>query len=378
MRCRKQDVILAWSRIETGSGDILESFGLTVGKKKISIPIIQGGMGIGVSRSGLAGAVAKNGGVGVIASVALGLISPYFRKKSDYYEANKLALRDEIRKARQIAGTGVIGVNCMVAITDYDDMVRVSVENGADLIISGAGLPTYLPALTAGYPDVALVPIVSSVKAAQVIIKKWERSYKRIPDAIIYEHPTYAGGHLGASHDELSHEKYDFKRVIPDLVEAVNPFGKIPIIAAGGIWDADDIRMVMALGASGVQMASRFVCTYECDADIKFKEIYLSAADEDVAIVHSPVGLPGRAIKTEFMKSGKKARGKGCMANCLKVCAKRDTGEDFCIALALKKAVTGDIKNGLFFAGSNAPKSAKMVYVAELMEELAKGFSPAS
>jgi len=308
----------------------LEPVGLTIGKKKVRIPIIQGGMGIGVSRSGLAGAVAKNGGVGVIASVALGLISPYFKKKSDYYEANKLSLRDEIKKAREIAGSGVIGVNCMVAITDYEQMVKVSVENGADLIISGAGLPTSLPGLTKEYPDVALVPIVSSVKAASVIIRKWEKSY-----------------------------------------------GRIPIIAAGGIWDAKDIRNVMSLGASGVQMASRFVCTHECDADIKFKEIYISAGDEDLAIVHSPVGLPGRAINTAFMKSGKKAKGKGCMANCLKVCAKRDMGEEFCIALALKKAVTGDIKNGLFFAGTNAPKSSKLVSVADLMKELAEGFVPA-
>lgn len=354
----------------------MEPFGLAIGKKNIKVPIIQGGMGIGVSRSGLAGAVAKNGGVGVIASVALGLISPYFKKKSDYYEANKLALRDEIKKARVIAGSGIIGVNCMVAITDYEDMVRVSVENGADMIISGAGLPTSLPGLTREYPDVALVPIVSSVKAAQVIIKKWEKSYSRIPDAIIYEHPKYAGGHLGASHDELDHPKYDFQSVIPDLVAAVKPFGQIPVIAAGGIWNAGDIQTVIALGASGVQMASRFVCTYECDADIKFKEIYISAGEEDLAIVHSPVGLPGRAISTAFMKAEKKAKGKGCMANCLKVCAKRDTGEDFCIALALKKAVSGDVKNGLFFAGTNAPRSSKMVSVAELMSELSQGFAP--
>lgn len=354
----------------------MEQVGLTIGKKKVRIPIIQGGMGIGVSRSGLAGAVANNGGVGVIASVALGLISPYFKKKSDYHKANKLALRDEVRKAREIAGDGIFGVNCMVAISDYENMVRVSVENGADIIISGAGLPTSLPAITAGYPDVALVPIVSSVKAAQVIIKKWGRDYGRLPDAIIYEHPKYAGGHLGAGYGELDDPKYDYSRTIPGLVEAVRPFGNIPIIAAGGIWNAADIRAVMALGASGVQMASRFVCTYECDAAIEFKEVYLSAGDEDLTIVHSPVGLPGRAIKTAFLKSGKKARGKGCMANCLKVCAKRDMGEEFCIALALKKAVTGDLKNGLFFAGTNASRSNKMVSVADLMKELSEGFIP--
>lgn len=354
----------------------MEPRGLIIGKKRIRIPIIQGGMGIGVSRSGLAGAVAKNGGVGVIASVALGLLSPYFKKKSDYYEANRLALRDELKKAREIAGNGIIGVNCMVAITDYEDMVRVSVENGADMIISGAGLPTSLPALTKNYPDVALVPIVSSVKAAQVIIKKWEKSHSRLPDAIIYEHPKYAGGHLGASHDELDHPKYDFATVIPELVLAVKPFGNIPIIAAGGIWNSSDIKKVMALGAAGVQMASRFVCTYECDAAIEFKQVYMSAGDEDLAIVHSPVGLPGRVINTAFMKSGKKAKGKGCMANCLKVCAKRDTGEEFCIAMALKKAVDGDIKNGLFFAGTNATKSDKIVSVADLMKELAEGFVP--
>lgn len=349
---------------------------LIIGKKKLRIPIIQGGMGVGVSRSGLAGAVAKEGGMGVIASVALGLLSPYFKRKSDYFEVNKLALRHELEKARKIAGEdGIIGVNCMVAINDYEDMVRVSAENGADAIIAGAGLPTSLPELVKGYPDIALIPIISSVKAAQVIIKKWERNYNRIPDAIIYEHPKYAGGHLGAVYGEINDAKYDFSGVIPELVKVASGYGDIPIIAAGGIWQASDIREVLAFGARGVQMASRFVCTYECDANIAFKKLYLSSAEKDITIVHSPVGLPGRAINTAFLKSKKIAKGRGCMANCLKVCAKRDKGEDFCIALALKKAVRGDLENGLFFAGTNATRSVNLVSVANLMTELAEAFT---
>lgn len=350
---------------------------LIIGKKKLRIPIIQGGMGVGVSRAGLAGAVAKEGGMGVIASVALGLLSPYFKRKSDYFEANKLALRDELKKARAIAGEdGIIGVNCMVAINDYENMVRVSAENGADAIIAGAGLPTSLPELVKGYPDIALIPIVSSVKAAQIIIRKWERSYNKIPDAIIYEHPKYAGGHLGAAYEEINDAKHDFSSVIPELVKVAKPFGGIPIIAAGGIWYVSDIREILALGAQGAQMASRFVCTYECDADIAFKKLYLHSAEKDITIIHSPVGLPGRAINTAFLKFKKEAKGNGCMANCLKVCAKRDRSEDFCIALALKKAVMGDLKNGLFFAGANAHKSVRLYSVAELMNELKAAFIP--
>ncbi|MDH4228273.1 MAG: nitronate monooxygenase family protein [Nitrospirota bacterium] len=354
---------------------------LRIGKRVARLPIVQGGMGIRVSASRLAAAVAREGGVGVIASVALGLASRYYHKKSDYFAANKLALRDEIEAARSQAPDGIIGVNCMVAITDHEAMVRTSAENGADLIISGAGLPLQLPAFTEGYPDCALVPIVSTAKAAQVLCRRWEGTHKRLPDAFVVEDPNTAGGHLGARRDQLGDPAFNLDKVIPEIVEYLESEGyDIPVLGAGGIWDRGDIDHLMERGAAGVQMATRFVCTHECDADDVFKLQFLKRKPSDVAIVDSPAGLPGRAIGTEFVKrvqdGGKVAM--QCFANCLRKCLCRDEKETFCIAYALDKAQRGDLHDGLFFTGSNLARSERIVSVRELLEELCGVLQPST
>jgi nitronate monooxygenase len=350
---------------------------LRIGRHVARLPVIQGGMGIRISASRLAAAVAREGAVGVIASVALGLASPYYKKKSDYFAANKLALRDEIEKARQAAPDGIIGVNCMVAITDHEAMARTAAESGADLIISGAGLPLNLPAYTKDHPDCALVPIVSTAKAARLICRRWTHVHGRLPDAFVVENPNTAGGHLGAKRIELGNPAYDLEKVVPEIVAILKEDGyDIPVIAAGGIWDRGDINRMLEAGASGVQMATRFVCTHECDADDNFKQQFLHRAPRDVVIVDSPAGLPGRAISTEFvhrLEEGGDVE-KQCFANCLRKCLCRDEKETFCIAFALDRAQRGDTDHGLFFTGSNLSRSEKIVSVREVLEALcAKG-----
>jgi nitronate monooxygenase len=317
--------------------------------------------------------VAKEGAVGVIASVALGLRSPYYKKKSDYFAANKLALKDEIEQARRTAPDGIIGVNCMVAITDHEAMARTAAESGADVIISGAGLPLNLPSYTKDQPDCALVPIVSTAKAARLICRRWEHAHGRLPDAFVVENPNTAGGHLGAKRVELGNPAYELEQVIPEIVAYLNEEKyDIPVLAAGGVWNRDDIDRMRAAGASGVQMATRFVCTHECDADDNFKRQFLKRAPSDVVIVDSPAGLPGRAISTEFVN--RLAHGEDvemqCFANCLRKCLCRDEKETFCIAFALDRAQRGDTDHGLFFTGSNLARSEAIVSVREVLEDL--------
>lgn len=351
---------------------------LTIGKYTTQYPIIQGGMGIRISASKLASAVANAGGIGVVSTVALGLDSPYYNKEGatskDYFKANILALQDELRMARQNAPSGVIGVNCMVAISDYEDMVRTSAASGANIIFSGAGLPFGLPELVKDHPDVAIVPIISSVKAASIIIRKWEKVHKRMPDAFVVETPNSAGGHLGAKPDEISSEEYRHDKVIPELLEYLenDVHLKIPVVAAGGIFTHEDILSVMKLGTHGVQLGSRFVCTYECDASEKYKELFMNARKEDIVIVKSPVGMPGRAIRSEFTERFEKGLDVDdkCFAKCLRHCACRDRRETYCIASVLDKAQRGNLAEGLFFAGSNAWRIKKIVSVKDLMDEL--------
>lgn len=346
---------------------------LRIGKHTPRFPVIQGGMGIRVSASRLAGAVAKAGGVGTIASVALGLASNHYTGKN-YFEANKLALADELAWARQAAPDGILAVNNMVAITDYEDMVRTSAESGANVIISGAGLPMQLPEYTKDFPDVALVPIVSSVKAARLIVRKWEKAYGRIPDAFVMEAPGTAGGHLGAKAEEVYGPEFTLETVVPELVEFVGSELKvdIPIIAAGGIWSREDMLAAFALGAKGVQMGTRFVCTFECDADDAFKQMYLNSTEKDIELIKSPVGLPGRAIHNLFLEEvavAPPAKHK-CIANCLKHCGFKTGKQGFCIATALSAAHKGDIDHGLVFSGSNAPLCKKLVSVEDVFADL--------
>lgn len=342
---------------------------LRIGNLVAEVPIIQGGMGVRISTSALAAAVANEGGIGVIASVALGFNYPD-RKKLGYFKANKKALAEELRKARSLT-KGIIGVNAMVAITDYADMVRVSVENGADLIISGAGLPLNLPELVEGY-DVKLLPIVSSLRALKVIFKKWEKKYSRIPDGVVVETPNKAAGHLGVQNiDDVDSQEYSLEHVIPEIVRFIGAFDpSIPVIAAGGIWDNADIHKALEYGAAGVQMGTRFVCTHEAEASEKFKQCYVNASKEDVVLVKSPLGLPGRALNNKFVQNlsqTPRSRVK-CMARCLYGCNPKTT--PFCIVAVLDHAQRGNLDEGLIFAGTNAYKVDKIVSVKELMDEL--------
>ncbi|AFZ50766.1 NAD(P)H-dependent flavin oxidoreductase [Dactylococcopsis salina] len=352
---------------------------LHIGNYVAPYPIIQGGMGIRISGASLASAVANTGGIGIISAVALGFASPYFdpkqRGKRDIFEANRLALIDELKKARDLSPNGIIGINSMVAGQDHETLTRTATENGANLIIAGAGLPLNLPKYTRDYPDVALIPVISSTRAAKVICRKWEKQYGRLPDGFVVENPNSAGGHLGAKKEELGQANLDSDKVIPELVAYLREEleVEIPVIAAGGIWDRSDIDRALSLGASGVQMGTRFITTNECDAHIKYKEFHRDAKPEDVVIVPSPVGLPGRALKNSFAEKAinhVSDLDKRCFGSCLQVCSCRDRAENYCIARALDRAARGDIENGLIFAGSNAGRANQITSVAELMKEL--------
>ncbi|MEB3213772.1 MAG: nitronate monooxygenase family protein [Leptolyngbyaceae bacterium] len=360
---------------------------LSIGTHCARYPIIQGGMGIRISAANLAAAVANAGGIGIISAVGLGLNSPYFdpeeknpkQRREQFFEANRLALIDELTKARSLSPDGIIGVNVMVAIRDYETMVKTAVDHGANLIISGAGLPLQLPAYTQHTPDVALVPIVSGTRAAKIICQKWQRQYGRSPDAFIIENPRSAGGHLGAKTEELDHPEVDTAVTVPELVAYLRDVLKhpIPVIAAGGIWDRADIDRALAWGASGVQMGSRFVTTEECDADRRYKEFHRQATPEDVVIVPSPVGLPGRALLNPFVNTllavGTPNPKGQCFVNCLKECKFRDRHETYCILRALDRAAKGDVETGLVFAGDNAGRATTIRPVADLMAELVAG-----
>jgi len=357
---------------------------LQIGQHIARYPIIQGGMGIRISGANLAAAVANTGGIGVISAVALGLNSPYFditqpnvrKRREQFFEANQLALIDEIKTARNLSPNGILGINVMGAAQDYETLVRTATAQGVNLIISGAGLPTQLPEFTSGYPEVALVPIVSSTRAARIICRKWERQYDRLPDAFVVENPNSAGGHLGAKSEELGDRALDAEQVIPELVAYLHQeVGQsIPVIAAGGVWDRQDIDRMLALGASGVQIGTRFIMTDECDADIRYKEFHLNAKPEDVVIIASPVGMPGRALRNAFVEkaiANSPDLEKRCLASCLHVCKCRDEQKHYCIVQVLDKAARGDIENGLVFSGSNAGRAKRILSVTELMAELA-------
>lgn len=344
---------------------------LNIGGLKIQVPIIQGGMGVGISLNGLASAVANEGGVGVISSAGLGLL--YRNLSKDYIEASILGLREEIKKAREKTA-GIIGINIMVALTNFEDMVRTSIEEKVDMIISGAGLPLDLPKYLTKDSVTRLVPIVSSGRAAKIICEKWKSLYNYLPDAIVVEGPK-AGGHLGFKADQITDEHFKLEELIPDVVKEVAVFEKeynqeIPVIAAGGIYNGEDIYNIMQLGAKGVQMGTQFVTTDECDASLEFKNTYINASEEDVEIIVSPVGMPGRAINNEFLDAVKRGEKKpiNCPVKCIKTCNVETT--PYCIIAALMNAYKGNFKAGYAFAGSNAFRATKIRPVKELMNEL--------
>lgn len=358
---------------------------LQIGDLTAKVPIIQGGMGVGISLSGLASAVANQGGIGVIAGAMIGMKEPDVAKNP--LEANLRALRNEILKARQLSN-GIIGVNIMVALTTFSQMVRTSIENKADIIFSGAGLPLEMPRHLLQLCEerkqefkTKLVPIVSSARAASVIAKKWLSRFNYLPDAFVVEGPK-AGGHLGFKAEELQNPALALENLVPQVVEAVKPFedrvGRaVPIIAAGGVYTGADIKRFLDLGAAGVQMGTRFVATHECDADVRFKQTYLTARPEDVTIIKSPVGMPGRALGNEFINAAREGLKKPfkCIFHCVSTCQQEKT--PYCIAQALINAMKGNLERGFAFCGANVFRVNKIISVKELMESLQREFDEA-
>ncbi len=348
---------------------------LKIGSLTVEKPIIQGGMGVGVSLGNLAGAVAKEGGIGIISSAQIGYREPDFDK--DPLAANLRAIRKEYEKARKIAPDGVIGFNIMVALKHYEEYVQAAVETGADIIISGAGLPTELPKLV-GDAGTMLAPIVSTGRSVGVILKFWDRKYNRVPDLLVIEGPK-AGGHLGFTRgqltDYLEEETADYDEEIGKIIAVVREYEerygkKIPVALAGGIENREQAQHAFALGADAIQVATRFVTTEECDADIRFKEAYLKAKEEDIVIVKSPVGMPGRAILNDFMKkvnAGEKIPHSpchGCLRNC------EPAKIPYCITDSLIHAAKGEVEDALLFCGAYAYRAEKLETVREVMDSL--------
>ncbi len=357
---------------------------LKIGKHTIKYPIIQGGMGIGISWDRLAGAVSKEGGLGVISSVGTGYYEnrKYIQKEISGrpYEAINFYSREALFKifenARKQCKDAPLGCNILYAINDYGRVVRDSCEAGADIIITGAGLPTNMPEFTKDFPNVALVPIVSSAKALKIICKRWSKRYKRVPDAVIVEGPL-SGGHQGFTYEQCFKEEYQLERIVPEVIEEAKKWGDIPVIAAGGIWDHNDIKKFLELGADGVQMGTRFIGTFECDASEEFKKVLLNAKKEDILLLKSPVGYPARGIRTKLIQKVEKGEGPPikCISNCVTPCQRGVEAKavGYCIADRLGDAYLGDLENGLFFSGANGYKLNEIISVKELMKKLVEG-----
>ena len=346
-----------------------------IGDLKIKLPVIQGGMGVAISLSGLASAVANEGGVGVISAVAIGMTEPGYEK--NFRESNKSALRREIRKAKSLTN-GVLGVNIMLAVTDYDEMLKIALEEKIDIVFIGAGLflrkPSTIPDSLFENSKTKFVPKVSSAKAARLIFQHWANKYNYVPDAVVVEGPL-AGGHLGFRKDDLENQKFQLSNLITETVSEMVPFEQrfgieIPVIAAGGIYNGEDMYKIMQFGAKAVKMGTRFVTTHECDASIEYKESYLKCKKGDVIIIDSPVGLPGRVVLNDFVKKIQNGYTKPvkCPWKCLKTCNFREV--KYCIAEALFNSAKGNLSEGFSFAGSNAYLATKIQSVKETINNL--------
>jgi nitronate monooxygenase len=352
---------------------------MKIGKYEIKHPIIQGGMGVGISWDRLCGSVSKEGGLGVISAIGTGYYEnqKYVKKQIDgkpfsekeFYSAE--ALKVIFENARKICGDAPLACNVLYAINDYARVVQDACEAGANMIITGAGLPTNMPEFTKDYPDVALIPIVSTARALKIIIKRWSR-YGKVPDAVIVEGPL-SGGHQGFSYEECFKEENQLENLIPPIIEVANKYN-IPVIAAGGIWDKSDIDKYLEMGCAGVQMGTRFIGTYECDADDEFKNVLLNAKEDDIKLLKSPVGYPARGVKTnlQLLIEKNEAPKIKCISNCVVPCKRGVEAKQvgYCIADRLSDAYMGNKELGLFFTGSNGYKIDKLVSVKELMDEL--------
>ncbi|QHG91476.1 nitronate monooxygenase [Sulfurimonas sp. CVO] len=355
-----------------------------IGKHTIEKPIVQGGMGVGISWDQLAGTVSKEGGLGVISSVGTG----YYKNKEyasklisgrpldtfSFY--SKEGFDAIIKNAREICGDKPLAANVLYAINDYGRVVRDACESGIDIIITGAGLPTNMPEFTEGYPDVALVPIVSSAKALKIICKRWQKRYNRIPDAVVLEGPK-SGGHQGFTYEQCKMQENQLENLVKPVVEEAALWGDIPVIAAGGIWDKSDIEEILSLGARGVQMGTRFIGTFECDAHENFKKVLLDAKKEDIQLFSSPVGYPAQGVRTNLTKLVEKREGPviKCISNCVAPCNRGEEAKEvgYCIADRLSDAYQGNLETGLFFSGTNGYRLESIISVKELMDKLING-----
>ncbi len=353
---------------------------LRIGSKTAALSIVQGGMGVGISLSNLAAAVAREGGIGVIAANAIGMI------EADYYDdpaaANVRALRRELSEARR-KSNGLIGVNIMVAVDCFHQLLDAAVEERADILFLGAGLPIKgIPVPAIREAGVRVVPIVSSGRAARLIFRSWEKHYGDIPDGVVVEGPR-AGGHLGFKPDQIDHPDFRLERLVPEVVEALGEFEarwdrRLPVIAAGGIFTGEDIYRIMRLGAGGVQLGTRFVATDECDADARFKQAYVACREEDIVIIESPVGMPGRAVRGPFLEAIARGDKKifRCPSRCLESCGAKKAR--YCISEALDSARKGDLVNGFAFCGANAHRVESVVPVKQLVAGLKQGYALAA
>ncbi|EAK3929970.1 nitronate monooxygenase [Campylobacter jejuni] len=357
---------------------------LQIGKHTIKYPIFQGGMGLGISWDRLASAVSLNGGLGIISSVGTGY---YEERKYASKELNakpygsenfysRKGLQALINNARKVCGDAPLGCNILCASNDYARIARDACEVGFNVIVSGAGLPTNLPEFTADFPDVALVPIISSAKALKIICKRWQSRYNRLPDAVVLEGPK-SGGHQGFTYEQCLDPNYQLEKLIAPVVEEAKNWGSFPVIAAGGIWDKKDIENAISLGASGVQMGTRFIGTFECDASEEFKSVLLASKKEDIELIKSPVGYPARGVRTNLLNLVDKRMGPkiNCISNCVAPCGrgKEATKVGYCIADRLFDAWSGKKEIGLFFTGANGYRLDKLISVKELMEKLVNG-----
>ncbi|MBD3379607.1 MAG: nitronate monooxygenase [Candidatus Omnitrophica bacterium] len=344
---------------------------------EIKVPIIQGGMGVRVSTAPLAAAVAECGAAGTIASVGLPPDTP--ENRADVPKSSREHLKKQIRQARSLTD-GVIGVNIMVALSNYEDMVRTAAGEGADFIISGAGLPVSMPEFAEG-SETRLIPLIASARGLKVLLRTWERRYKRLPDAVIVEGPL-SGGHIaGYSLEELKDPGHKMRKdnvlekALQDVIELVGEYGKrfnkhIPVIAAGGVFDGKDMARFFRLGAEGVQIGTRFVATDECSVAEEFKQLYLASGEKDLVFVQSPVGMPARVIKTKFLEDVLRGEKKdfNCNYRCLRTCDPSTV--QFCIAKALIDAAEGDIDNAIVLAGANIERVTRIMPVRELISEI--------
>lgn len=357
---------------------------LKIGKYEIKFPIVQGGMGIGVSWDKLAGNVSKEGGLGVISAIGTGYYKNLkFAKRvinNRPFDTENLysfeALKEIVKNARKICGNKPLGVNIMCAINDYARVVADACKSGVDIIISGAGLPTNLPEITKDFPHIALVPIVSSAKALKIICKRWVQRYNRIPDAVVVEGPL-SGGHQGFTYEQCTMEEYQLENLIKPIKDEIKEWGDFPLIAAGGIWDNEDINKMLDLGADGVQMGTRFIGTHECDADDVFKKVLLNAQEKDIELFKSPVGYPARGVRTNLLKLVDKKEGPKikCISNCVTPCHRGVEAKavGYCIADRLYDSFSGKKETGLFFTGKNGYKLNEIISVKELMKKLVNG-----